>query len=116
MLVGLGYSNRILASYGTIVNGYDNDITGSASFAFIGNGKYNYVIGSSHGAVVAGSGNTIGDSQYSFVGSGKNVRIANSKHSVNVGGLNNIITLGSEYSTIGGGSDHTVSAATHPLR
>ena len=116
--IGGGDGNLIEGGHqSAIVGGDGNTITqwaiGQGSYdSFIGGGDNNFVKGGHQSAIVGGEDNTISNSAdwtHMFIGGGKDNTVSDSQKSSIVGGEDNTINLNSNYASILGGFQNTIT-------
>jgi hypothetical protein len=80
-----GSLNSVISSYGIVIGGYDNDVTGGEGVGIFG-GAFNKITGSDRGHIIGGLSNTIsGTSNRSTIINGQNNTINNLERVVILG-------------------------------
>ena len=102
--LGVAYSNRVEADFGTIGGGVGN--TSSGNFAAVAGGYFNTASGIS--ATVGGGHVNTSSAGYSMVGGGA-LNLSTQAYATVAGGFGNV--SGGFVATVGGGSDNTASGS-----
>jgi hypothetical protein len=110
-VVGAGEANQSCDGSSSVLAGYDNAVSGTGYYGFIGGGESNAVTGSdTDSAVVAGDQNEVSNTESAIVGGASNS--VSTSYGLLGGGQSNAIKGAAEWGFVGGGHANTLTGLT----